>query len=145
MPANVKAWSRFSYGDRDESRTFTCINTSHDHYINPDLEDIYKRIRYNEWLNFQLMDNLLINLDSRVRNLAKLQRKKNLIFKNAQIPQYQIFIFYNNAFMKISSSIFRCVLLNSFREPSRWGLWNCESYFNPFKCLPFIKKLIYIE
>ncbi|PAV87554.1 hypothetical protein WR25_17965 [Diploscapter pachys] len=28
--ANVKAWSRFSYGDRDESQTFACISTSHD-------------------------------------------------------------------------------------------------------------------
>ncbi|PAV60845.1 hypothetical protein WR25_02265 [Diploscapter pachys] len=29
--ANVKAWSRFSYGDRDKSRTFPRISTSHDH------------------------------------------------------------------------------------------------------------------
>ncbi|PAV82160.1 hypothetical protein WR25_19252 [Diploscapter pachys] len=36
--ANVKAWSRFSYGDRDKPRTFACISTSHDHYINPGLE-----------------------------------------------------------------------------------------------------------
>ena len=55
--ANVKAWSRFSYGDRDESQTFTRINTSHDHYINLNLEHIKKRIKYNEWLNFQLVDS----------------------------------------------------------------------------------------
>ncbi|PAV92119.1 hypothetical protein WR25_10649 [Diploscapter pachys] len=38
--ANVKAWSRFSYGDRDESRTFVRISTSHDHYIHLGLEYI---------------------------------------------------------------------------------------------------------
>ncbi|PAV88629.1 hypothetical protein WR25_05242 [Diploscapter pachys] len=32
------AWSRFFYGGRDESRAFAHISTSHDHYINPDLE-----------------------------------------------------------------------------------------------------------
>ena len=55
--ANVKAWSRFSYSNHDESRTFAYISTNHDHYINPDLEYIKERIRYNEWLNFQLVDN----------------------------------------------------------------------------------------